>query len=651
MRIRRFLSQALLSRFLILSLDLILVVISLLAANLLRFNFNPPPHVYDSLPYTIFYVLVVRAIPFYLLKTYAGLIKYTGEQDIKTVLRALSISTAFFVLVYAILRNYELGDRFRFFYPFSIIIIDYLVLSFVLVGYRVGIKIISEEIKSSRFGPKGQRKTVAIFGAGQSGLFVKKAVEDDKVNPMSVVAWLDDNPILVEKSLEGKPIFHAEKDFKEVLSRFQIDTVILSMQQIDNNRKQRFVDACLEANVKMLYTPPVKKWLKGEFNAKQLRTFHIEDVLDREPIVLDNKYLEFQIAEKVVMITGAAGSIGSEIVRQLAGYQPSKLILVDVAESPLVELGLEIEEKLGFQNLVLFVADVSNAKRMERAFSEFHPEIVYHAAAYKHVPVMEHTPSEAVRVNILGTKTVADLAVRFRVERFVMISTDKAVNPTNVMGCTKRVAEIYTQSLNNFLREKGEITRFITTRFGNVLGSNGSVIPRFQKQMEAGGPITVTDPAITRFFMTIPEACQLVLEAGAMGKGGEIFIFDMGKPVRIVDMAEKMIQLAGMVPYKDIDIVFTGLRPGEKLEEELLAKKENIIATHHHKIMKAKVREYDFKEIKAEIEELIELIPYQDDNRIVSRMKQLVPEYISNNSVFEDLDKKAQSDSPETLTT
>ena len=649
MRIRRFLSQALLSRFLILSLDLGLVLISLIAANLLRFNFNPPPHVYDSLPYTMLYVLVVRAIPFYLLKTYAGLIKYTGEQDIKTVLRALSISTAYFILVYAILRNYELGDRFRFFYPFSIIIIDYLMLSFVLVGYRVSIKIISEEIKSSRYGPKGQRKMVAVFGAGQSGLFVKKAVEDDKVNPMSVVAWLDDNPILVGKSLEGKPIFHAEKDFKEVLSRFQIDTVILSMQQIDNNRKQRFVDACLEANVKMLYTPPVKKWLKGELNAKQLRTFHIEDVLDREPIVLDNKYLEFQIAEKVVMITGAAGSIGSEIVRQLSGYQPSKLILVDVAESPLVELGLEIEEKMGFQNLVLFVADVSNQNRMERAFAEFRPEIVYHAAAYKHVPVMEHTPAEAVRVNIKGTKTVADLAVRYRVERFVMISTDKAVNPTNVMGCTKRIAEIYTQSLNNFLKEKGEVTRFITTRFGNVLGSNGSVIPRFRKQMEAGGPITVTDPSITRFFMTIPEACQLVLEAGAMGKGGEIFIFDMGKPVRIVDMAEKMIQLAGMVPYKDIDIVFTGLRPGEKLEEELLAKKENIIPTHHHKIMKAKVREYDFNEVQAEIEALIDLVPSQNDTRIVSCMKQLVPEYISKNSVFEDLDRKEQSGSTESV--
>jgi FlaA1/EpsC-like NDP-sugar epimerase len=642
MKLRKFLSQALLSRFLILSLDLVLVVFSLGAAYLLRFNFRVPPHVFDSLPYTVGYVLLIRLIPFYFLKTYAGLIKYTGEQDIKIVLRAITASTVFFVIVYTFLRLFELGDKFFFFYPLSIILIDYLLLSFILVGYRITIKIISEEIKSSKFGPKGVKKNVAIFGAGQSGLFVKKAIEDDKGNQMTVVAWLDDNPILIGKSLEGKRIYHAKNDLVKVIQKFQIDTIIMSMQLIDPARKQRFVDACLEANVNMLYTPPVKKWLKGELNVQQLKKFNIEDVLDREPIVLDNKYLEFQIAEKVVLITGAAGSIGSEIVRQLVSYQPATLVLVDVAESPLVELGLEIEERFGFQNLHLFVGDVSNANRMERVFKEFQPEIVYHAAAYKHVPVMEHTPYEAVRVNILGTKTIADLSVRYKAEKFVMISTDKAVNPTNVMGCSKRVAEIYTQSLSNHLKEKGEVTRFITTRFGNVLGSNGSVIPRFQKQMESGGPITVTAPDITRFFMTIPEACQLVLEAGAMGKGGEIFIFDMGKPVRIVDMAEKMIKLAGKIPYKDIDIVFTGLRPGEKLEEELLAKKENIMATHHQKIMKAKVREYNFVEVKTEIESLIALLPAQNDADLVMKMKMLVPEYISNNSVFEDLDRQTE---------
>ncbi|HRH34709.1 MAG TPA: polysaccharide biosynthesis protein, partial [Catalimonadaceae bacterium] len=370
---------------------------------------------------------------------------------------------------------------------------------------------------------------------------------------------------------------------------------------------------------------------------------NIEDVLDREPIVLDNKYLEFQLAEKTILVTGAAGSIGSEIVRQVSAFQPDKLILVDVAESPIVDLFLEMQERYRLKKIIPIVADVSNQSRMERIFSEYKPDIVYHAAAYKHVPIMEDMPYEAIRVNVLGTKTVADLAVKYLTERFVMISTDKAVNPTNVMGCSKRIAEIYIQSLNNQVKNVGGPSRFITTRFGNVLGSNGSVIPRFQKQLEAGGPITVTDERITRFFMTIPEACQLVLDAGAMGKGGEIFIFDMGKPVKIKDLAEKMIKLSGMIPYKDIQIVYSGLRPGEKLEEELLAKKENIIPTHHHKIMKAKVREYNFEEIEMDVRQLLDLLQGQVDVEIVAKMKAIVPEYLSNNSIFEHLDNEKVS--------
>lgn len=419
------------------------------------------------------------------------------------------------------------------------------------------------------------------------------------------------------------------------------------MQNIEPARKQEFVDACFELNINMLYTPPVKKWLNGEFNVQQLQKFNIEDVLDREPIVLDNKFLELQLSEKSILITGAAGSIGSEIARQVCRFNPEKLILIDVAESPIVELYLDLQERFSSKNVFPVVADVSNYNRMDRIFAEFKPDIIYHAAAYKHVPIMEHTPYEAIRVNVLGTKTVADLAVKYHTERFVMISTDKAVNPTNVMGCSKRIAEIYIQSLNNSIKEKGGPSRFITTRFGNVLGSNGSVIPRFQKQLESGGPITVTDERITRFFMTIPEACQLVLEAGAMGKGGEIFIFDMGKPVKIKDLAEKMIKLSGMIPYKDIQIVYTGMRPGEKLEEELLAKKENIIPTHHQKIMKAKVREYIFDEIEQDIAMLLNLLEKQIDVEIVSKMKSIVPEYLSNNSIFEHLDPEKEIN-PET---
>lgn len=640
-RLQKFITQALLSRFLILSLDIVAVLVSFLVANLLRFNFFIPEHVHSSLVATASYVIGVRLVAFYIFKTYTGIIKFTGEQDAKIVLRAVTLSSFVFVLCHFLIPN----EKKFYFYPLSILLIDYVLTSFMLVSYRISLKVVSEEIKSARVGQaKGPKQNVAIFGAGKSGHLVKNAINDDKTNRLHVVAWLDDNGLLVGKSLEGIQIYNAKKDLKSVIKKLQINTIVLSIQNIHPTRKQQFVDACLELNVNMLYLPPVQKWLNGELNVSQFRKFNIEDVLDREPIVLDNKYLEFQIADKVVMITGAAGSIGSEIVRQLTLFKPEKLILVDIAESPLVELGLQIEEQYNFRNIIQIVSDVSNLSRMERVFEEYRPEIVYHAAAYKHVPMMELMPYEAVRVNILGTKTIADLTVKYNSERFVMISTDKAVNPTNVMGCSKRVAEIYIQSLSNFTRESGGPSRFITTRFGNVLGSNGSVIPRFQKQIQNGGPITVTDEGITRFFMTIPEACQLVLEAGAMGKGGEIFIFDMGKPVRIVDLAEKMIRLSGMVPNKDINIVFTGLRPGEKLTEELLAKKENIIATHHQKIMKAKVREYNYLEVKNDVEQLIGMLSHQTDNDIVSKMKMIVPEYVSNNSVFESLDKKIESE-------
>ncbi len=639
MQIQRFITHALLSRFMILCLDLALCVISVYSATLLRFNFHIPPHANEAMPITCLYVLVIRSLPFYLLKTYAGLIKFTGDQDVRLVLRAITISTGFFLLVYLVLRSYQLGDKFQFFYPISVILIDYVILSFMLVSYRIAIKMIMEEVRSTRKGSKGPLKNAAIFGAGKTGILIKKAFDNNLKSDLEIVAWFDDNPLVVNKVLEGIRIYDAKKDLKEVVLKKNLDTIILSMQKLPAWRKQEFIDMCLELNVNMMHAPNVEHWLEGEFNVKELKKFRIEDVLEREPIILDTRYLEIQLEEKTILITGAAGSIGSEIVRQLSKFKPARLILVDLAESPLVDLSLEMEESFQFRNIHTILADVSNAERMEKIFDSFRPDMVFHAAALKHVPMMEITPYEAVRVNVLGTKTIADLAVRYKAERFVMISTDKAVNPTNVMGCSKRLAEIYIQALNNHLKENEVHTRFITTRFGNVLGSNGSVIPRFQKQIEAGGPITVTDPGITRFFMTIPEACQLVLEAGAMGKGGEIFIFDMGKPVKIIDMAEKMIRLSGLVPYQDIDIVFTGLRPGEKLEEELLAKKEDILPTHHQKIMKAKVREYNFGEIRVEIDELIGILSRQDDLQLVAKMKKLVPEYVSNNSVFEQLDQ------------
>ncbi|MBQ4230323.1 MAG: polysaccharide biosynthesis protein, partial [Salinivirgaceae bacterium] len=390
-------------------------------------------------------------------------------------------------------------------------------------------------------------------------------------------------------------------------------------------------------NVEVRTIPEVTSWVNGELSVNQLKKFKIEDLLERPEIHIDQDDMNRNLSGKVIMVTGAAGSIGSEIVRQLTKFNPKTIILFDCAESPLYDIELEIREEYKFSNIEIVIGDVRDKVLVEQVFDRYKPEIVYHAAAYKHVPMMENHPSEAVITNVMGSKILADTAVRHNVGKFVMISTDKAVNPTNVMGASKRIAEIYTQSLNN---TENVNTQFITTRFGNVLGSNGSVIPRFRKQIENGGPITVTDPEITRFFMTIPEACQLVLIAGNMGKGGEIFIFDMGQPVKIAKLAEKMILLSGLKVGDDIEIKYTGLRPGEKLYEELLATKENTIPTENKQIMVAKVRVYDHSEVAKPIEHLIEIAPNRNDMEIVAEMKKIVPEFVSNNSVFEKLDKQ-----------
>ena len=383
----------------------------------------------------------------------------------------------------------------------------------------------------------------------------------------------------------------------------------------------------------MLSVPPVSKWINGELSLNQLKSIQIEQLLERNAIKLDVSLIEQQLQNKVILVTGAAGSIGSELVRQILHFNPKKVVLLDNAESPLHEISLELSEKYTDEKFEVVMGDVRNPDRMRNVFNSFKPQVVYHAAAYKHVPMMENNPSESILTNVLGTKIVADLAVEFKIEKFVLISTDKAVNPTNVMGASKRIAEIYTQSLG-----KKTGIKFITTRFGNVLGSNGSVIPRFRKQIEQGGPITVTHPDITRFFMTIAEASQLVLEAGCMGEGGEIFVFDMGKQIKIVDLARKMIQLSGLNEERDIKIVYTGLRPGEKLYEELLASAENTMPTHHPQILIGKVKQYNFEEIAQKIETLISLFHSQNNIDSVTAMKNLVPEFKSNNSVFAKLD-------------
>jgi len=439
---------------------------------------------------------------------------------------------------------------------------------------------------------------------------------------------------MLNSYLEQKKVYHL-KDLARLKERRNIDEMLIVNEDLDERSKKVVIERCIRLGIKVLTIPPAKNWLSGKFDKKQIQKLRIEDLLQRKPITIDQEKVKNDLHGKRVLVTGAAGSIGSEIVRQVISYEPALLILCDHAESPLHEIQLEIEDRFPNANIEVVLSDVSNYKRMYKLFDVCRPELVYHAAAYKHVPMIENNPFEAISVNVGGTKNIADLSVKFGVEKFVMVSTDKAVNPTNVMGASKRLAEIYTQSLNNM---PGRKTRFITTRFGNVLGSNGSVIPRFRTQIEKGGPLTVTHPEITRYFMTISEAVQLVLEAGTMGQGGEIYVFDMGKPVKIVDMARKMIQLAGLEEGKDIKIVYSGLRPGEKLYEELLASAELTLPTHHEKISIAKVRSYAYEEAGKAIEELLDINKRHQNSEVVLKMKLIVPEFLSKNSVFEELD-------------
>ena len=442
---------------------------------------------------------------------------------------------------------------------------------------------------------------------------------------------------MIGKTLMGVNVYANDDRLFDVMEKKGVDTVIVSPQKIEEVMNTPLLDRFFERNIALLTTPPLSDLTGGLTRKSQLREIEIEDLLPRKPIRINMQHIASHIEGKRVMVTGAAGSIGSEIVRQVAAFNPYTIVLVDQAETPLHNMRLEMKEKWCEVDTQIFVADVANGSRMERIFEETRPQYIFHAAAYKHVPMMEENVSESIQTNVLGTKIVADLAVEYGVEKFVMISTDKAVNPSNVMGCSKRICEIYIQSLAKYLqRQGGHSVQFITTRFGNVLGSNGSVIPLFKEQIRKGGPVTVTHPEIIRYFMTIPEACQLVLEAGSMGKGGEIYVFDMGKPVKIVDLAKKMIALSGR---KEVQIRFTGLRPGEKLYEELLNVEEYTKPTHHEKIMIADVREYEYEVVKKEIEELIRISYAYDDRETVRKMKEIVPEFLSLNSPYASLDK------------
>jgi FlaA1/EpsC-like NDP-sugar epimerase len=621
-----FLFQRSMPRWIIFFIDLGICLFSLVLAYLVRFNFNIPQIQIEATPVVFTFVLGVRAVSFYISKIYQGIVKYTGSQDVQRIFVVISVGSVVFMI--ANILSYRFFNE-RFVVPFSIVIIEYMSSTFLMISLRIMFKALYSEIINSN----KEKRSVIIFGAGESGLITKRTLDRDAGTKYKVVAFIDDNSKKVGKKMEGVSIYGVNK-LKELLQDNDVVHLIISIQSLSPVRKQEIVNICLNYNTKVLNVPPISNWINGELSFKQIKKIKIEDLLERDPIQLDKETIQKRISGKIVLVTGAAGSIGSEIVRQAIRFQPKKIILLDQAESPLYDIELELFEKYKGQSYEVVIGDVRNKDRMDNVFRTFKPQIVFHAAAYKHVPMMENNPSESILTNVLGTKTLADLAVDYKVEEFVMISTDKAVNPTNVMGASKRVAEIYTQALG-----KQSNTKFITTRFGNVLGSNGSVIPRFHQQIENGGPITITHPEITRYFMTIPEACQLVLEAAALGNGGEVFVFDMGASVKIVDLAKKMILLSGLILDKDIRITYTGLRPGEKLYEELLTNEENTLPTHHKQIMIAKVKEYDFETVSTTIEELINLFDAQDNLSIVKKMKALVPEFKSNNSIYEILDK------------
>lgn len=615
-----------LPRWSILLIDTCICTFALTLAFLLRFNFDAIPETdLRNLPLGYAIVLSVRLLSFFISKTYKGVVRYTSSKDaVRIFLVVMFGSTVVFGLNLIAYRF--ISDVY--FIPNSVIIIDALCTLFVMISSRLAVKAIFFESKN----PTREKISVLIYGAGEAGIITKRTLDRDAAIKYNVVGFIDDNEKKSGRSLEGVFIYSPNK-LEDLIRENNVEIVVLSIQKISPSKKNAITDLCLSYNVRVLNVPPVTKWINGELSFNQIKSINIEDLLERDPIVLSTDLLENELKGKTILVTGAAGSIGAELARQCIKYNPKRLYLLDQAESPLHDMELEFSDKFHEHTFEVIMADVRNNERMRNVFNTFKPDIVFHAAAYKHVPMMESNPSESILTNVLGTRNVADLSVEFNVQKFIFVSTDKAVNPTNVMGASKRIAEIYIQSLGRSVS-----TQFITTRFGNVLGSNGSVIPRFKRQIEMGGPLTITHPDITRYFMTIPEACQLVLEAATMGKGGEIFVFDMGKSVKIVELARKMIKLSGLKEGRDIQIIYTGLRPGEKLFEELLADTENTMTTRHAQILAGKVREYRFEDVKHIIEQLILSFKTQNNNYIVQQMKELVPEFKSNNSIFEKLD-------------
>jgi FlaA1/EpsC-like NDP-sugar epimerase len=644
-------------RWIIFLLDLGICAFSLFYAYLLRFNmdFNEVAHFVLIIP--ILVVTSLNIIFFRLFRTYEGIIRLSSAQEGFRCVSA--VFSGSLVLIISILVSAIFS--WTFIVPVSVLFIYFFVASFLIFAYRILIK----ELYNRSLKMKFAAENVIVFGKTTNGALLKNAIEYIPSHQYKVVAFVDNNEKLWGKSIDKTKIYSWDQ-VKLNASKFHARYLFLATEEMDIELKNQIVDFCLNANIVVKVIPPVQKWVDGQLHTRQIKNLKIEDLLNRPSIKLAPEQVQKYLTGKRILITGAAGSIGSEIVKQLAGIQIEKVILCDNRETGLYELQHQLQ-KLSYynkDNVVVSVGNVRHRDTMEYLFKTYQPQIVFHAAAYKHVPLMEMHPCEAVMNNVMGTRVVADLSVKYGVDRFVFISTDKAVNPTNIMGASKRIAEMYISEVQNnqrpakpkglegfnapdesfVLYKKGQ-TKFITTRFGNVLGSNGSVIPRFQEQIDSGGPVTVTHPDITRFFMTIPEACSLVLEAGTMGNGGEIFVFDMGEPVKIFDLAKKMIKLAGFTPNKDIQIQITGLRPGEKLFEELLNKDEEVIPTHHKKIMISRVNSRGMGNIINNIDYLIELAGQNKNMPVVKQMKIIAREFLSKNSIYEKLDEKQKFDS------
>ena len=626
----RYLSAKVLPIWTVLLIDVLIIVVSSLLAYALRYDFRSLFSESSSIDVTIVCTVVVNLIFFRAFRTYSNVLRFSSFVDIMRIFVALTVSYALLLIASIVVKSFTNINVA----PITVLFMSYIISFAMMACSRIVVKIFFEALNFD-----GSRSAnVFIYGAKEAGVNIAKALRVSLRNHYRLRGFIADEPELINKVMMGVKVFPNDDTLIENLDDRDVHTIIISPAKMEALKHSDMADRLLAHNIKLMTAPPLSEWNNQFLDRTQLKEIQIEDLLQRNPIEIDIHKVASHLEGKRVMITGAAGSIGSEIMRQVASFNPYKLILVDQAETPLHDIRLELQDRWRDIDAETIIADISNVTRMEEIFRRYKPQYIFHAAAYKHVPMMEDNVSESIQVNVYGTRTVADLAVKYGAEKFVMISTDKAVNPTNVMGCSKRICEIYVQSLaKKLLAEGGHVTQFITTRFGNVLGSNGSVIPRFRDQIQRGGPVTVTHPEIIRYFMTIPEACRLVLEAGSMGNGGEIYIFDMGKPVRIVDLAKRMISLSGRT---DVKIEFTGLRHGEKLYEELLNVKELTKPTYHEKIMIATVREYDYDEVNERIQKLIDVSYTYDQMKIVAAMKDIVPEFVSKNSCFEVLDKK-----------